>query len=140
MNKIVLENSQKSHGSHKDYEKNLKTAQIFIQNTQNQLLPGMDIKIRDSHHLKNCLCVVVWIPPKSAPMGIYSNPVFMHQSANDFENELSGVFSKIHEIASSFFGRLTDMEISALNSPKIVQRVHSNGLISFRTGSKLYAK
>ena len=89
----VEESASPIKNGHRDYEQNLKEAEMLCERTKKHLLNGMNVKISDSEHLKKALLIISWKPGFTEKMGNYASPVFLHQSNNDFKKESTSVIN-----------------------------------------------
>ncbi len=85
--------NENEKSDHSDYWKNLSFSKSFIKNCEGGMPKGMKIKIDDSHHLKKALLSISWISDTHADIGNYSNPVCMHQTSFNFEEEVKKTFN-----------------------------------------------
>lgn len=99
-----------SKKAHLDWDKNIETATKFIQRVSKECIEGLSIKLAGKHEGKKMLVEVSYRPPDNKKMGTHAFPVSLHQNANEFELQLSKVFSNYHSAAK----RINDMDLLSI--------------------------
>lgn len=94
---------QSTGGPHKDYESNLTNAKAFCARVQKSLLKGMKVYICGSHGLENSLLMITFSPPRSAKMGNYATPIFLHQSRLEVNKQIENIFNAYMKMAKKFW-------------------------------------
>jgi hypothetical protein len=81
------------HNGHPDYQRNLENAKKFVENTKKSLLNGMDVKVADTHNLKESVLRISWKPPQNCYGSTCSTPINLHQPTSDVNNQIEKIFN-----------------------------------------------
>ena len=103
--RITEVNAPSGMGPHRDYTSNLFNARVFIKRVEPSLEKGMRTYISSSQDLPDSLMIVSFTPPRTAPMGNYAAPIFLHQSSSEYSKQVEGVFNAYMKMAKDFWSQ-----------------------------------
>lgn len=117
---------------HPSYASNLKIATVFVENIQKQLLPGMQVKISDSEHLKKSLLVFSWRPPLDSKRGTSATPIFLHQPEKDLRDSLTRIVNVYIKTVREFHEKQQlklPMKSKELSAPSTTQTRYPESML-----------
>lgn len=85
-------------GPHSDHPNNLKCARNFIGRMAQKITGGINVQIKDSEKVKDCLMVFSYTPPLNSTQGRHAYPVNLHDSFYEVRGKVGRAWAHMREL------------------------------------------